>query len=291
MRCSCASSKVGRATLSEPINCLKCSTFGDRRTHDGPPQSGHLVRPGGTAPVRRNGRQMTGAWGPPQGEPAAASEEALLRGARAGQRAAVERLYAGHVASARRLATILAGPAGADALVAESFARAFGQVRAGRGPSTSFGPLLLTTLRDLHRSSGGTYVRPTVASSGPGSHGSVRSVSRPNPDVACSAPLRGLCWNRSERDPPVRSSACWCRCGSRSFGVALCASSAVRGRGAVPAPPESGPEAGRVNRVVRGSWDILFCRVPRKTRPRFYCDHSICTAIDRSESLSPSAGP
>jgi len=110
MRCSCASSKVGRVTLSEPINCLKCSTFGDRRTHDGPPQSGHLVRPGGTAPVRRNGRQMTGAWGPPQGEPAAASEEALLRGARAGQRAAVERLYAGHVASARRLATILAGP-------------------------------------------------------------------------------------------------------------------------------------------------------------------------------------
>jgi DNA-directed RNA polymerase specialized sigma24 family protein len=110
---------------------------------------------------------MTGAWGPPQGEPAAASEEALLRGARAGQRAAVERLYAGHVASARRLATILAGPAGADALVAESFARAFGQVRAGRGPSTSFGPLLLTTLRDLHRSSGGTYVRPTVAASGP----------------------------------------------------------------------------------------------------------------------------
>ena len=106
---------------------------------------------------------MTGAWGPPHGEPVAASEEALLRGARAGERAAVERLYAGHVASARRLATILAGPAGADALVAESFARAFGQVRAGRGPSTSFRPLLLTTMRDLHRATGGSYVRPTAA--------------------------------------------------------------------------------------------------------------------------------
>ncbi len=110
---------------------------------------------------------MTGAWGPPQGEPAAASEEALLRGARAGERAAVERLYAGHIASARRLATILAGPPGADALVAESFARAFGQVRAGRGPSSRFGPLLLTTMRDLHRSSGGTYVRPKAATVGP----------------------------------------------------------------------------------------------------------------------------
>ncbi|HET9422011.1 MAG TPA: sigma-70 family RNA polymerase sigma factor, partial [Nocardioides sp.] len=90
-----------------------------------------------------------------------------MRGARAGERAAVERLYAGHVASARRLATILAGPAGADALVAESFARAFGQVRAGRGPSMSFRPLLLTTMRDLHRSAGGTYVRPTEPASGP----------------------------------------------------------------------------------------------------------------------------
>jgi len=110
---------------------------------------------------------MTGAMGPPQGEPAAASEESLLRGARAGERPAVERLYAGHVASARRLATILVGPAGADALVADSFARAFGQVRAGRGPSTSFRPLLLTTMRDLHRAAGGAVVPPTAEEPGP----------------------------------------------------------------------------------------------------------------------------
>ena len=110
---------------------------------------------------------MTGAWGPPQGEPAAVSEDSLLRGARAGERAAVESLYAAHVASARRLATILVGTAGADALVADSFARAFGQVRAGRGPSTSFRPLLLTTMRDLHRAAGGAVVPPTAEEPGP----------------------------------------------------------------------------------------------------------------------------
>ena len=110
---------------------------------------------------------MTGAWGPPQGEPAVASEESLLRGARTGERAAVESLYAGHVASARRLATILGGPAGADALVAESFARAFGQVRAGRGPTTSFRPLLFTTMRDLHRAAGGAVMPPDDNEPGP----------------------------------------------------------------------------------------------------------------------------
>jgi DNA-directed RNA polymerase specialized sigma24 family protein len=110
---------------------------------------------------------MTGAWGPPEGEPATASEESLLRGARAGERAAVERLYARHVASARRLATILAGPAAADDLVADSFARAFGQVRAGRGPSTSFRPLLLTTMRDLHRAAEGAVVPPSDPDPGP----------------------------------------------------------------------------------------------------------------------------
>ena len=54
----------------------------------------------------------------------------------------------------------------------------------------------------------------------PGIHGSVRSASRPKPEVACSTPLRGLCWKSSEQRPPVTSSACWCRCGSRSLGVA-----------------------------------------------------------------------
>ena len=40
--------------------------------------------------------------------------------------------------------------------------------------------------------------------------------------------------------------------------------------------------------VVRGSWDILFYGVPRKTSPRFYCDRSTCTVTDRSAKFSPS---
>jgi DNA-directed RNA polymerase specialized sigma24 family protein len=100
---------------------------------------------------------MTGVWGPPQ-EP---DEQALLTGARAGERAAVERLYALHLASARRLATILVGPAGADGLVAESFSRALGQLRAGLGPTTGFRAHLHTTMRNVYRArSGETSVVP-----------------------------------------------------------------------------------------------------------------------------------
>ena len=106
---------------------------------------------------------MTGAWGPPEGEPAAASEESLLRGARAGERTAVERLYAGHVDWARRVAALLAGPTGAESLVSESFARAFGRLRAEETPSDGFGPHLLDTMSGLYRSTNGGVAGPPVA--------------------------------------------------------------------------------------------------------------------------------
>ncbi|MDQ4053274.1 MAG: sigma-70 family RNA polymerase sigma factor [Actinomycetota bacterium] len=95
---------------------------------------------------------MTGAWGAGPLEPSAGpGDESLLAGARAGEPSAVEHLYAAHVASARRLATILAGPETADELVAEAFARVLAQLRAGRGPTTNFRAYLHTTIRNIHR--------------------------------------------------------------------------------------------------------------------------------------------
>ena len=44
----------------------------------------------------------------------------------------------------------------------------------------------------------------SAASAGPGLHGSVCSASRPNPDVACRTPLRGLCSKSREQVPPRR---------------------------------------------------------------------------------------
>jgi RNA polymerase sigma factor (sigma-70 family) len=99
-----------------------------------------------------DGTPTSGHGDPTELGPAGApGEEALLRAARAGERAAVERLYADHLASARRLATILAGSADAEELVAEAFARVLGQLRAGAGPTSSFRAYLNTTIRNLHR--------------------------------------------------------------------------------------------------------------------------------------------
>ena len=100
------------------------------------------------------------------------------------------------------------------------------------------------------------------------SRGRSRSASRPKPDVACSTPLRGLCWNSSEHEPPVTSSACWCRCGSRSFGASCCAPAAT------PAAARAAPwlaEPGRVPGVSRGH---RFGFGGRRVMPRFYCDRS-----------------
>lgn len=79
------------------------------------------------------------------------SEESLLRGARTGEPDAVARLYADHLTSSRRLATILAGAEAADELVSEAYARVLGQLRAGGGPTTNFRAYLHTAIRNLHR--------------------------------------------------------------------------------------------------------------------------------------------
>lgn len=60
-------------------------------------------------------------------------------------------LWREHVADARRLALLLAGPNDADELVAEAFARVLTRLRAGRGPTTSFRAYLHVTIRNTHR--------------------------------------------------------------------------------------------------------------------------------------------
>ncbi|MDQ6523830.1 RNA polymerase sigma factor [Nocardioides sp. LHD-245] len=78
-------------------------------------------------------------------------ENALLRRAHAGDAAALEALYADNVASARRLAVILAGPSAAEDLVADAFARVLARIRAGEGPVTNFRGYLFATIRNRHR--------------------------------------------------------------------------------------------------------------------------------------------
>lgn len=96
---------------------------------------------------------MTGAWGPRRRRAETSpGEAALLAGASAGERGAVEKLYAGHVAWARRAALLLAGPEDAERLVSESFARALGQLRGGTAPAAGFGPHLLGVMGALQQS-------------------------------------------------------------------------------------------------------------------------------------------
>src|SRR6185369_4203299 len=59
-----------------------------------------------------------------------------------------------------------------------------------------------------------------------------------------------------EQEPPVTSSACWCRRGRRSLGVVLWAINDVSGRTTVSAPAGGGPAAGRVSLRDRVSRDI-----------------------------------
>ncbi|WGX97033.1 sigma-70 family RNA polymerase sigma factor [Nocardioides sp. L-11A] len=78
-------------------------------------------------------------------------DNALLRRAHDGDAAALEALYADNVASARRLAVILAGPSAAEDLVADAFARVLARIRAGEGPVTNFRGYLFATIRNRHR--------------------------------------------------------------------------------------------------------------------------------------------
>ncbi len=74
----------------------------------------------------------------------------LLAAVRAGDTAAFGTLYERHRAAARQLAYALArDPADADDLVAETFARVFATLRAGRGPLVAFRAYLHTTLRHV----------------------------------------------------------------------------------------------------------------------------------------------
>jgi RNA polymerase sigma factor (sigma-70 family) len=74
----------------------------------------------------------------------------LLAAVRAGDTAAYGTLYERHSEAARRLAHALTrDPADADDLVAETFAKVFATLRAGRGPMVAFRAYLHTTLRHV----------------------------------------------------------------------------------------------------------------------------------------------
>jgi RNA polymerase sigma factor (sigma-70 family) len=74
----------------------------------------------------------------------------LLAAVRAGDTAAYGTLYERHRAATRQLAYALArDPADADDLVAETFAKVFATLRAGRGPLVAFRAYLHTTLRHV----------------------------------------------------------------------------------------------------------------------------------------------
>jgi RNA polymerase sigma factor (sigma-70 family) len=74
----------------------------------------------------------------------------LLAAVRAGDTAAYGTLYERHHVAIRHLAYALArDPAEADDLVAETFARVLGTLRAGRGPLVAFRAYLCTTLRHV----------------------------------------------------------------------------------------------------------------------------------------------
>jgi RNA polymerase sigma factor (sigma-70 family) len=74
----------------------------------------------------------------------------LLAAVRAGDAAAYGTLYERHRGAARQLAYALASdPADAEDLVAETFAKVFATLRAGRGPMVAFRAYLRTTLRHV----------------------------------------------------------------------------------------------------------------------------------------------
>ena len=78
------------------------------------------------------------------------SDAHLLAAVRGGDLTAYGALYARHAGAARRLAyTLVHCPADADDLVAETFAKVFATLRAGRGPLVAFRAYLYTTLRHV----------------------------------------------------------------------------------------------------------------------------------------------
>src|SRR4051812_12094554 len=82
--------------------------------------------------------------------PGADTDTDLLAAVRAGDTAAYGTLYERHSAATRQLAYALArDPSDADDLVAETWAKVFATLRAGRGPLVAFRAYLHTTLRHV----------------------------------------------------------------------------------------------------------------------------------------------
>src|ERR1700685_224283 len=89
-------------------------------------------------------------------EPLPPSDVDLIAASRSGDAAAYAALYKRHVAAANSLARrLVRGPAEADDVVAESFAKVLDLLRRGGGPEGAFRPYLLTAVRraayDRHR--------------------------------------------------------------------------------------------------------------------------------------------
>jgi RNA polymerase sigma factor (sigma-70 family) len=78
------------------------------------------------------------------------TDTALLTAVRAGDTAAYGTLYERHRAAARQLAYgLVRDPSDAEDLVAETFAKVFASLRAGRGPLVAFRAYLNTTMRHV----------------------------------------------------------------------------------------------------------------------------------------------
>jgi RNA polymerase sigma factor (sigma-70 family) len=78
------------------------------------------------------------------------TDTALLTAVRAGDTGAFGTLYERHRASARQLAYgLVRDPADVEDLVAETFAKVFASLRAGRGPLVAFRAYLHTTMRHV----------------------------------------------------------------------------------------------------------------------------------------------
>lgn len=82
--------------------------------------------------------------------PVSDTDTDLLAAVRAGDTAAYGTLYERHSAATRQLAhSLTRNPSDADDLVAETFAKVFATLRAGRGPLVAFRAYLHTTLRNV----------------------------------------------------------------------------------------------------------------------------------------------
>ena len=106
-------------------------------------------------------------------EPLPPSDADLIAASRSGDAAAYATLYQRHAAAAHRLAgQLVRGPAEADDVVAESFAKVLDLLRRGGGPEGAFRPYLLTAVRrsayDRHRAMSRQLVTDQMEAFDPG---------------------------------------------------------------------------------------------------------------------------